>query len=320
MSATQVSIGQLLDLPLKHIRIGWDESLATVTLTSYVVPIQCFSLGVLAELKQVTDLISELTRGTVRQLVFASDVAGVYNFGGDLSLFVLLVRAKSLHGLKLYGRQCVDLVHWLECAADRGIYTLALVRGDALGGGLESVLPVHCVIIERGTQAGFPEVLFNLYPGMGAWHFVARRSGFGVATRMITSGAIYGADELHRLCVVDVVAGAGDGERVLHQEIRKSQPKLRGLLSALRMRSRISPVTLQQLQNTVDDWAQAALGLTDRDLRLMERLARAQLQKVGGSEYGVIEAIKRLEIEAALAAQPSANEEMIGVNDAPVAA
>ena len=43
-------------------------------------------------------------------------------------------------------------------------------RATRSGGGLESVLPFHKVIFERSAQAGFPEVLFNLFPGMGAWH------------------------------------------------------------------------------------------------------------------------------------------------------
>jgi DSF synthase len=109
----------------------------------------------------------------------ASDVRSVFNFGGDLSLFVLLVRARDLDSLKLYARRCVDLVWWLENAAQIGVYTTALVQGDTLGGGLESALLHHNVIFERGAQAGFPEVLFNLFPGMGAWHLAIRKARNG---------------------------------------------------------------------------------------------------------------------------------------------
>ena len=42
-----------------------------------------------------------------------------------------------------------------------------------------------------------------------------------------------------------------------------------------------------------------AMGLTDRDLRLMERLARAQARKAGGADEGAVEEIKRLELESA---------------------
>jgi DSF synthase len=58
----------------------------------------------------------------------------------------------------------------------------------------------------------------------------------------------------------------------------------------------------------VDHWAETALGLTDRDLRLMERLARAQIRKVGGSDDGAIEEIKRIELETAWQAMQPLNQ------------
>ncbi len=69
--------------------------------------------------------------------------------------------------------------------SQRGIHTVVLVQGDALGGGLESVLPYHKVIFERSAQGGYPEVLFNLFPGMGAWNFTIRKAGFADANEMI---------------------------------------------------------------------------------------------------------------------------------------
>ncbi len=41
------------------------------------------------------------------------------------------------------------------------------------------------------------------------------------------------------------------------------------------------------------------MNLTDRDLRLMERLARAQVRKAGGAAEGAVEEIKRIELENA---------------------
>ena len=37
----------------------------------------------------------------------------------------------------------------------------------------------------------------------------------------------------------------------------------------------------------------------DRDLRLMERLARAQVRKAGGGDEGAVEEIKRIELDTA---------------------
>jgi len=49
----------------------------------------------------------------------------------------------------------------------------------------------------------------------------------------------------------------------------------------------------------LDRWTETALSLTDRDLRLMERLARAQIRKVGGAAEGTVEEIKRIELDTA---------------------
>jgi DSF synthase len=237
--------------------------------------------------------------GLIKHYVMSSDVAGVFNFGGDLSLFVLLIRARDVDSLKLYGRRCVDLVWWLENAPSLGIHTTVLVQGDTLGGGLESVLPFHRVIFERSAQAGFPEVLFNLFPGMGAWNFTLRKAGFAVANEMILSGRLYTADQLFRRGLVDLVVDDGEGEAAIEHVLTSVHPRLRGTLAALQARRLASPISYESLLAIVDQWSETAMALTDRDLRLMERLARAQVRKAGGGEEGAVEEIKRMELDTA---------------------
>ena len=293
--------GQLPDelaRPYKYINLQWTPEFGMLRLRMNVRPIQCYSLAVMAELQRAFDDIAAHP-GLVRHYVMTSDVPGVFNFGGDLALFVLLVRARDLDSLKLYGRRCIDLVWWMEQAAERNIHTTVLAQGDTLGGGLESVLPFQRIIFERSAQAGFPEVLFNLFPGMGAWNFAIRRAGFTVANEMILSGRLYSAAELHRVGMIDQVVEDGRGEDALIEAVRAVDPRHRGTLAALRARNMANPITYESLLNIVEHWAEAALTLTDRDMRLMERLARAQLRKVGGAAEGAVEEIKRLELDTA---------------------
>ena len=261
-------------------------------------PIQCYSLAAMAELQQVFNDISA-SPGLVRHFVMASDVSRVFNFGGDLSLFVLLVRARDHDSLRLYAKRCIELVWWLENAAQLGVHTTALVQGDTLGGGLESALLHHSVIFERSAQAGYPEVLFNLFPGMGAWNLTIRKAGYAVASDMILSGKIYTADQLFRRGLVDILADDGAGESALMQMVRTIEPRFRGTMAALNARRIAQPITYESLMAIVEYWASTALGLVNRDLRLMERLARAQVRKVGGAEEGAVEEIKRMELDTA---------------------
>jgi DSF synthase len=288
----------LMTRPYRYLGLEWNPELKALRLRTRVKPIQCYSLAAMAELQRVFNDLSE-NPGMVKHYVMTSDVPGIFNFGGDLSLFVLLIRARDIESLRMYGRRCVDLIWWMENASKLGIHTTVLVQGDTLGGGLESVMPFHKVIFERSAQAGFPEVLFNLFPGMGAWNFTIRKSGFSVANEMILSGKLYTADQLFRRQLVDLVVEDGEGEEAIESVMRAVHPRLRGTLAALDARRLAAPITYEQLMEIVVQWTESALGLTDRDLRLMERLARAQARKAGGAAEGAVDEIKRMELDTA---------------------
>ena len=292
------ALNVLMTRPYKYIRLQWNDELRALRLRTCVKPIQCYSLAAMTELQRVFSDISE-NPGMVRHYVMTSDVPGVFNFGGDLSLFVLLIRARDIESLRMYGRRCVDLVWWMENASMLGVHTTVLVQGDTLGGGLESVMPFHKVIFERSAQAGFPEVLFNLFPGMGAWSFTIRKAGFSVANEMILSGKLYTADQLYRRHLVDVVIDDGEGEDAVEAVMRTVNPRLRGTLAALEARRRAAPITYESLMEIVNQWTESAMNLTDRDLRLMERLARAQARKAGGAAEGAVDEVKRIELDTA---------------------
>ncbi len=296
--AASSALATMMSRRYKYIRLEWNDELKALRLRTCVKPIQCYSLAAMGELYRVFNDISE-NPGLVSHYVMTSDVQGVFNFGGDLALFVLLIRARDVDSLRMYGRRCVDLVWWMENASKIGVHTTVLVQGDTLGGGLESVMPFHKVIFERSAQAGFPEVLFNLFPGMGAWNFTIRKAGFSIANEMILSGRLYTADQLYRRHLVDVVVEDAEGEAAVEAVLRTVQPRLRGTLAALEARRRAAPITYESLIEIVDQWTETALTLTDRDLRLMERLARAQVRKAGGAFEGAVEEIKRIELDTA---------------------
>lgn len=291
-------LSALMTRPYKYLRLEWSAELSALRLRTCVKPIQCYSLAAMTELNRVLADIEE-NPGLVKHFVLTSDVQGVFNFGGDLSLFVLLIRARDVESLRMYGRRCVDLVWWMENASKLGVHTTVLVQGDTLGGGLESVMPFHKVIFERSAQAGFPEVLFNLFPGMGAWNFTIRKAGFSIANEMILSGRLYTADQLYRRHLVDLVVEDGEGEAAIEAVLQSVNPRLRGTLAALEARRHAAPITYESLMQVVDQWVATALQLTDRDLRLMERLARAQARKGGSANDSAVEEIKRIELDKA---------------------
>lgn len=212
----------------------------------------------------------------IRYSVLASLTPGVFNLGGQLALFRQLIRSGDGHALLQYATKCIDVIMPRINHFNAPLATITLVQGDALGGGLEAALASDILIAERQSQMGFPEILFNLFPGMGAYSLVTRKIGPRLAEKMILSGKIYSAEELHAMGLVDIVVEKGEGEDAVHEYVRKQEHRSNGFLAVQKARHRLNPVTYQEMIDITTVWVDAALKLSERDLKVMDRFVRSQ--------------------------------------------
>ena len=137
---------------------------------------------------------------------------------------------------------------------------------------------------------GLPEVLFNLFPGMGAYSLLGRRIGGKRAEDFILSGRIYTAEELHEIGLVDVVAEDGQGEAALYEYIKKQGRRKNSLNALAQVRQRCNPISYESLIDVTKIWVDAAFRLEDKDLRMMERLVRAQQKFASTPENALAQA------------------------------
>ncbi len=215
----------------------------------------------------------------VNYLVLSSSVDGVFNLGGDLSVFRTLIQTQDREHLFEYAKLCVENL-WTFYNMRAPITTVALVQGQAMGGGFESALSAHVLIAEKSAVMGLPEVLFNLFPGMGALSFLSRKVGMSVAEKMVRSGKVYTGEELYQMGVVDVLAEDGQGEYALTNWIKKNHRSLNSFQAINRAKQRVNPLTAEELYDITEIWVDAALRLDERNLKVMDRLVRAQNSKV----------------------------------------
>ncbi len=250
-------------------------------------PRPCFNKICLDDLLQhhtyLQDMKGEIfSQGKLEQvnyLVLSSGVDGIFNLGGDLSVFRALIQEQDKEHLLEYAKLCVENL-WTFYSMQAPITTVALVQGQAMGGGFESALSAHVLIAEKSALMGFPEVLFNLFPGMGALSFLSRKIGMPTAEKMVRSGKIYTGEQLYEMGVVDVLADDGQGEYALNQWIKKNHRSLNSFQAINRAKQRVNPLTINELYDVTEIWVDAALRLEDRNLKVMDRLVRAQNSKV----------------------------------------
>ncbi|MEO6104300.1 MAG: crotonase/enoyl-CoA hydratase family protein, partial [Pseudoxanthomonas sp.] len=163
------------------------------------------------------------------------------------------------------------------------VRTIALVQGDALGGGLEMALACHTIVAEEGVGMGLPEVLFGLFPGMGAYSFLCKRVSPQLAEKIILDGNIYTSDEMYRMGVVDVLVPKGQGETAVRDLMRQQQRAPHAHLAMNSVRNIAQRVGYDELMGITEVWVDTALALGDKSLRMMERIVRAQERRLAAS-------------------------------------
>jgi DSF synthase len=246
----------------------------------------CFSTqlvdDIIAYQRDLAHRLRSDRRDQLPHVVLASDNAA-FNLGGDLELFCRLIKLGDRERLLDYARRCVRGVHAFHAGLGVGAHTIALVQGDALGGGFEAALSCHTIVAEEGVQMGLPEVLFDLFPGMGAYSFLCQRIAPHAAEKLMLEGNLFEAGELHAMGLVDVLVPRGQGMQAVEDVIRANRriPHARAAMHRVRMQA--SAVTLEDMMRITEIWVDTALQLGGKSLRTMDRLVRAQVRR-GGAE------------------------------------
>ena len=253
----------------------YEEERRTVWMMLRAQPRPCFNHVLIEEIMNISWL--------VRQAGFAVDfwitgslVPGMYNVGGDLNFFVECIQNGRREALRAYARACVDCVHAASRGFDTGAISLAMVEGSALGGGFEAALAHHFVLAQRDARLGFPEIAFNLFPGMGGYSLVARRSGMKLAEELIYKGESHTAEWYAQQGLVDELFEPGQSYLAVRTFIDTLQPRLNGIRAMLRARQRVMQLPRSELMDITEDWVDAAFCLQPKDVAYMERLVQLQ--------------------------------------------
>lgn len=278
-----------LDLDLAHLSLRLEAASGILWARMRHQERACYTLGLMHDMRETQQMLQDLFAGRdagempFRWLVWASDAPKTWSLGGDLTTFTAMIRSGDETGLRAYAHLAIDILYDNHVNLDLPIQSAALIEGDAIGGGFEAMLTDDLVVAERGARFGLPEILFNLFPGMGAQSFLERKLGPQQARRLIEDGVTRSADEMQALGLVDLVCEPGEGESRLRRHIDETASRFGTVRTLQRVRQRANPITKRELSDIVDMWTDLAMTLGEPELRRMDALARVQQKKRAGA-------------------------------------
>lgn len=160
------------------------------------------------------DKLNALNKKTIAELGEAikhvyqnENIKGVILTGAGEKAFVAGADISEFKGLKkengsslaLVGQEVFSLFE--QCPKP----TIAAVNGFALGGGCELSMACHLRIASNTAKFGQPEVKLGLIPGYGGTQRLAQLIGKGKALELLMTADMIGAEEAHKLGLVNHV-------------------------------------------------------------------------------------------------------------------
>ncbi|EEQ17659.1 Enoyl-CoA hydratase/isomerase family protein [Yersinia intermedia ATCC 29909] len=238
-------------------------------------PRPCFNLELIENIMTLAQAAKE-SKLPFDFWVTGSVVPNMFNVGGDLNFFAHMIKNRKREALMAYARACVDCVHAASRGFDIGAISIAMIEGSALGGGFEAALAHHFVLAQTTARMGFPEIAFNLFPGMGGYSLVARKAGMRVAEQLIWTGESHAAEWYESRGLVDKLFQPGDAYLATRTFIDTIRPKLNGMRAMIRVRQRVLQLTRSELMDITEDWVDSAFSIEPKDIAYIERLVTLQ--------------------------------------------
>lgn len=185
----------------EHIELGFDDSIATITLNRPDA-LNAFVGSMRADLLSAIDEAVHAQRARRARVLVLTGAGKAFCSGGDVRVMASLRAEGNADELKPFIEQGKKVVKRL---ASLSIPTLAAVNGVAAGAGFSLALACDLRIASNEARFGASFVRVGLHPDWGGTYFLTRLGGAAVARDLVFSGRLIDAEEALRLGLVNEV-------------------------------------------------------------------------------------------------------------------
>jgi enoyl-CoA hydratase len=173
-------------------------------------------------LQELRDVLAQVRSNRSVRVVVISGEGSAFIAGADIKqMKEVAAKPDAIRALTELGQGVMRDIETLPQPV------IAAINGLALGAGLELALACDIRIASSEARLGLPEVGIGIMPGLGGTQRTTRLVGRGVASELVLTGDLIGAEEAARVGLVNrVVAPAKlmDTARQLAQRIASRAP------------------------------------------------------------------------------------------------
>lgn len=240
--------------------------------------VACVTEPLLNELKKFQFHVNQIVEDEKIDhfLIWKSGISNIFSLGGDISFFLDCIEGKRYAAMVEYAQRAVGVLFTNKYKSDSRLRSIAIVNGQAIGGGLEFAMSCNFILAHRSSLFQLPETKFSSFPGLGGFSYLSRKVGEVVARRIIDNNLTLSTSQAMELGIVDA---AFDNEGELEKLLLELRARIRN--SAYRdviINEAIYP-TLDELQSIAKLWVEDFFRIQSHDMYMARRLAAVQRHK-----------------------------------------
>ncbi len=177
-----------------------------------------------AVMQELDQALAHLERAGATGLVLWSGKADGFVAGADIHEFPAIRTADEAHELVTQGQRILQRLESLPCPS------VAVINGNALGGGLELALAATWRLgldTVRGPCLGLPEVQLGLHPGFGGTVRTVRLAGVRHALELMLAGRTIGMADGVKWGLIDRLSSPDRWREDASRLLRMPRPRRR---------------------------------------------------------------------------------------------
>ncbi len=205
--------------------VNWSEESGVATITINNPPVNAISKTVREDF---AECLEEIKAGGSIRVIIVTGAGKVFMAGADIKELPQFRAPETSAELRKAPHKLMGALEQMKPV------TIAAINGLALGGGCELALSCDLRVASEDAQLGLPEIKLGLIPGGGGTQRLPRLVGKPVAKELMFIGDPIGAQEAHRIGLVNRVAPPGQALPVAQEMASKISAKSGAILRLIK--------------------------------------------------------------------------------------
>lgn len=211
-------------------------------------------------------------------IIWTSAIESIFCLGLDLKYILELIKHQDESNLRQYIQRCADVLFINYHNLELPVINIAVINGNAFGGGIDFALSSDVVFAKDGIDCGLSTSEAGILPSVGLPYYFFKFNGNDLEEKIINQNT-QSLDQLLKNHAVNYHYKDDPGQ-VLSDFISRSSEHFLTYACTYRVKKKSSQLKQSFINDFINMWLASALNLTTKEILGLEKMAEIQAKSI----------------------------------------